>query len=95
MSLIVCSALLKGAQASINLLLPWKARPIAIYMLLAVVFSGATWGGAIAIPLDGLHGFLVKGVVAMTISLGLLLAVFREDALAVLKKVILRKKGGA
>ncbi len=71
----------------------WRQQ--AIYLLLAVVFSGATWGGAYAIPLDGLHGFFVKGVVAMAISVGLLLAVFRKDALAVLKKVILRKKGEA
>ena len=65
------------------------------YLLLAVLFSGATWAGAYAIPLDGLYGFFVKGVVSMAISIGLLLAVFREDALAVLKKVVFRKKGGA
>jgi O-antigen/teichoic acid export membrane protein len=71
----------------------WRQQ--AIYMLLAVLFSGATWGAAYAIPLSGVQGFFVKSIVAFTVSLGLLLAVFRDDALAVLKKVIFRKKGGA
>lgn len=71
----------------------WRQQ--AVYLLLAAVFSGATWAAANAVPLDGLHGFFVKGVVAFAVSLGLLLTVFREEALAVLKKVILRKKGEA
>ena len=71
----------------------WRQQ--TVYMLLAVLLTGATWGAANAIPWDGLQGFFVKGVVAMTVSIGLLLVVFRDDALAVLKKVFSRKTGGA
>ena len=71
----------------------WRQQ--TVYMLLAVMLTGATWGAANAVPWDGLQGFFVKGVVAMTVSIGLLLVVFRDDALAVLKKVVSRKTGGA
>lgn len=71
----------------------WRQQ--TVYILWAMLLTGATWGAANAIPWDGLQGFFVKGVVASTVSIGLLLVVFRDDALAVLKKVVFRKTGGA
>ena len=63
----------------------WLAQ--AGYAALALVIASLAWYLANMVSIDGIHGFLVKGTVAAIASGVLLLAIFRKDALELLKAV--------
>ena len=60
------------------------------FALFAIALCGVTWGSTLLVPLGGLSGLAVKGVMAAIVCCGLLLAFFRKDVLAMLK--FLRKE---
>lgn len=64
----------------------------ARFALIAILLSLATWSGANAVPVDGLPGLVIKGVVAAVISGVLTLAFFRSDIKAVTKSLLNRNK---
>ena len=65
-------------------------RMQALFALLAVLMSVATWYGANAVPLEGLPGLVVKGIIAAVISGGITLAIFHSD-INVVTEFILKK----
>lgn len=67
----------------------WRKQ--LFYFPLAVIVCGLTYATAHAIRLDGLVGFVVKGTASAMVSFIFLLAIFREDAIFVLKKLIHRQ----
>ena len=66
----------------------WRKQ--LLYFPLAIVVCGLTWVTANVISIEGVVGFAVKGIAATAVAFALLLAIFREDAVFVLKKTIHR-----
>jgi len=80
---VVFANFFNGVQARVY----WRTH--AGFAVLALMLCGATWGATTWVPLGGIGGLAVKGVLAVGVSAGLLLAVFRKDIPAAVK--ILRK----
>lgn len=57
---------------------------------LALMICAVTWLGAYLIPVDGIPGFLLKGVTAAGISGALVLILFRKDVVEAVKKALRR-----
>ena len=55
------------------------------FALLAVALCAAAWWAAHLVPLAGIAGLVVKGIVAFAVSAGAVLAVFRGDITAIVK----------
>ena len=55
------------------------------FALTAVALCAAAWGAARAVPLSGVAGLAAKGVVAFAVSGGAVLALFRDDMLAIVR----------
>ena len=49
------------------------------FVMVAVLMSVATWYGVHALPLDGVPGLVVRGIVAAIVSGGIMLAFFHSD----------------
>ncbi len=62
----------------------WRNQ--AEFLLWTLVFCVATWGGASLVRQDGAGGLALKGVVAIVVSGGGCLAVFRQETLGYLKR---------
>ena len=65
-------------------------RTLGGFALAAVAVCAATWAAVRAIPLGGTVGLVVDGVVAAAVAGGLLLCVFRRDALALVRLLLKR-----
>ena len=80
---VVFANFFNGVQARVY----WRTH--VGFAFLALVLCGVTWGAASCVPIGGIGGLAVKGVLAVGVSTGLLLAIFRKDIPAAVK--ILRK----
>ena len=80
---VVFANFFNGVQARVY----WRTH--VGFAFLALVLCGVTWGAASCVPIGGIGGLAVKGVLAVAVSTGLLLAIFRKDIPAAVK--ILRK----
>ena len=56
-------------------------------MLIAGMVCETTWGIVASIPVDGISGLLLKGVVATLVSGGLVFTLFHKDVPVILEKV--------
>ncbi|MBP5639714.1 MAG: oligosaccharide flippase family protein [Victivallales bacterium] len=71
----------------------WKYwRNQIVYVMLFVSVCTLAWFGAYLIPLEGIAGLVVKGIVSAIISFCFVLAIFRNDVIEMLKTVLKRKK---
>ena len=71
----------------------WKYwRNQIVYVMLFVCVCTLAWLGAYLIPLEGIAGLVVKGIVSAVISFCFVLAIFRNDVIEMLKTVLKRKK---
>ena len=80
---VVFANFFNGVQARVY----WRTH--VGFAFLALVLCGVTWGAASCVSIGGIGGLAVKGVLAVGVSTGLLLAIFRKDIPAAVK--ILRK----
>ena len=55
------------------------------FALLAVALCAAAWWAAHLVPLAGIAGLVVKGIVAFAVSAGAVLAIFRSDITSIVK----------
>lgn len=62
------------------------------FLFIAVVLSTATWYGANVIPIEGLPGLVVKGIVAAIISGSMTLAIFHSDIKVLIASVFKKDK---
>ena len=63
-----------------------------MFVLVAVLLSVATWFGANAVPLEGLPGLVVKGLVAAIVSGSITLAFFHSDIKTAIASVLNKNK---
>ena len=64
----------------------------ARFVLIAVLISAATWYGTNIVPLEGIPGLVVKGIVATIISGGITLIIFRSDIKTVTNVLLNKNK---
>ena len=62
------------------------------FVLIAVLLSAATWYGADAVPLEGMSGLVVKGIVATVISGCMTLLIFRSDIKTLIEVLLIKNK---
>ena len=68
----------------------WRFQ--AGFALLAAAMCALTWGAAKLVPLKGIPGLLVQGAVALVVSGGLCLLVFRQDILDIVGRALPKKQ---
>lgn len=63
-----------------------------IFVLVAVLLSVATWCGTNAVPLEGMPGLVVKGIVAAIVSGSMTLAFFHSDIKNIMESILNKNK---
>ena len=70
---VVFANFFNGKQARVY----WRTQ--IWFAFLASMLCGVTWGATLLVPFNGIGGLAVKGALAVVVSSGLLIAMFRKD----------------